>query len=55
MFKLVVLLTHGDVGLFACMDYWGVGYFNRVVWLKESLGLLHGLRSNSIYSETLVL
>lgn len=43
----------GTWGCFACMNYWGVGYFNRVVWFKESLGLLHGLRSNSIYSESL--
>ena len=62
MFKLVVLLTHGVCGVVSrvwIIGVWvrflGVGYFNRVVWLKESLGLLHGLRSNSIYSETLVL
>ena len=44
MFKLVVLLTHGDVG------------FVSRVWIPGcglSLIECHGLRSNSIYSESL--
>ena len=32
VFKLVVLLTHGDVGLDHVYGFLGVGYFNRVVW-----------------------
>lgn len=34
----------GTWGCFACMNYWGVGYFNRVVWLKEFLGVTSWLK-----------
>lgn len=34
------------------MDYWGVGYFNRVVWLKDQLGLLHGLSQQYLFGDS---
>ena len=30
------------------MDYWGVGYFNRVVWRLGVPGVPSGLRSNRV-------
>lgn len=34
----------GTWGCFACMDYWGVGYFNRVVWCLGVPGVTSWLK-----------